>query len=52
VPKRGLKLETLSLALKGDILVYMHCYRADDMDTMLDAMKEFNYKIAAFHHVV
>ena len=52
VPKRDLKLETLSLALKGDILVHMHCYRADDMGTMLDVMKEFNYKIAAFHHAV
>ncbi|MGK0304501.1 MAG: imidazolonepropionase-like amidohydrolase [Gammaproteobacteria bacterium] len=52
VPKRDLKLETLALALKGEILVHMHCYRADDMGTMLDVMKEFNYKIAAFHHAV
>ena len=52
VPKRDLKLETLALALKGDILVHMHCYRADDMGTMLDVMKEFNYKISTFHHAV
>jgi imidazolonepropionase-like amidohydrolase len=52
VPKRDLKLETLALALKGEILVHMHCYRADDMGTMLDVMKEFNYKISAFHHAV
>lgn len=52
IPKRDLKLETLALALKGEILVHMHCYRADDMGTMLDVMKEFNYKIAAFHHAV
>ena len=52
VPKRDLKLETLALALKGEILVHMHCYRADDMGTMLDVMKEFNYKITAFHHAV
>jgi imidazolonepropionase-like amidohydrolase len=51
-PKRDLKLETLALALKGDILVHMHCYRADDMGTMLDVMQEFGYKIAAFHHAV
>ncbi|WP_299072001.1 amidohydrolase [uncultured Paraglaciecola sp.] len=52
IPKRDLKLETLALALKGEILVHMHCYRADDMGTMLDVMKEFNYKISAFHHAV
>lgn len=52
VPKRDLQLETLALALKGEILVHMHCYRADDMTTMLDVMKEFNYKITAFHHAV
>ena len=51
-PKRDLMLETLALALKGEILVHMHCYRADDMGTMLDVMKEFGYKISAFHHAV
>jgi imidazolonepropionase-like amidohydrolase len=52
VPKRDLKLETLALVLKGEVLVHMHCYRADDMGTMLDVMKEFNYKITSFHHAV
>jgi imidazolonepropionase-like amidohydrolase len=52
VPKRDLKLETLALTLKGEILVHMHCYRSDDMGTMLDVMKEFDYKITAFHHAV
>lgn len=51
-PKRDLKLETLALVLKGEILVHMHCYRADDMGTMLDVMKEFDYKISTFHHAV
>jgi imidazolonepropionase-like amidohydrolase len=30
----------------------MHCYRADDMGTMLDVMKEFNYQITSFQHAV
>ncbi|MCW8091385.1 amidohydrolase [Alteromonas sp. ASW11-130] len=51
-PKRDLKLETLAGVLKGDILVHMHCYRADEMTTMMDVMKEFNYKIGTFHHAV
>jgi len=51
-PKRDLNLETLAGVLNGEILVHMHCYRADDMGTMLDVMKEFNYKISSFHHAV
>ncbi|MFQ3221541.1 MAG: imidazolonepropionase-like amidohydrolase [Paraglaciecola sp.] len=51
-PKRDLKLDTLAKVLKGEILVHMHCYRADDMGTMLDVMQEFGYKISVFHHAV
>ena len=51
-PKRDLRLDTLAAALKGDILVHMHCYRADEMATVLDMSKEFGYHVAAFHHAV
>lgn len=51
-PKRDLQLETLAGVLDGEILVHMHCYRADEMMVMLDVMKEFNYKIGTFHHAV
>jgi imidazolonepropionase-like amidohydrolase len=51
-PKRDLKLETLVGVLKGDIRVQMHCYRSDQMATMLDVADEFGFKIAAFHHAV
>jgi len=51
-PKRDLKLDTLAAVLEGKILVQMHCYRADEMATMIDIMKEFGYHIAAFHHAV
>ncbi len=50
--KRDLKLDTLAGAIHGDILVHIHCYRADEMVTMLDLAKEFGFKIAAFHHAV
>jgi imidazolonepropionase-like amidohydrolase len=49
-PKRDLRLDTLAAALKGDILVHMHCYRADEMAAVLDMSKEFGYHVAAFHH--
>jgi imidazolonepropionase-like amidohydrolase len=51
-PKRDLKLETLAGVLRGEILVHMHCYRADEMMTILDMAEEFGYRVAAFHHAV
>ena len=51
-PTRDLEMETLTGVLKGEILVHNHCYRADEMATMIDIAKEFNYKITAFHHGV
>ena len=49
-PERDLEMETLAGALSGDVLVHMHCYRADEMAQVLDMAKEFGYKITAFHH--
>jgi imidazolonepropionase-like amidohydrolase len=49
-PKRDLKLDTLAAVLKGEIIVHMHCYRADEMATVLDMSREFGYHVAAFHH--
>ncbi len=51
-PDRDLELETLAGALSGDILVHMHCYRADEMAQVMDMSKEFGYKVTAFHHAV
>ncbi len=51
-PTRDLKLETLAMALAGDITVNMHCYRADEMAQVIDMSKEFGYKVATFHHAV
>ena len=50
--KRDLKNDTLAGAINGDIRVHIHCYRADEMTTMLDLAKEFGFKISAFHHGV
>jgi imidazolonepropionase-like amidohydrolase len=50
--KRDLKLDTLAGAINGDILVNIHCYRADEMAVMLDLAKEFGFRISAFHHGV
>ncbi len=52
IPKRDLRLDTLAGVLKGQITVHNHCYRADEMATMIDVAKEFGFHIAAFHHGV
>ncbi|MDG1122691.1 MAG: amidohydrolase [Glaciecola sp.] len=51
-PKRDLNNETLKGVLDGDIIVHMHCYRADEMVVMMDVMQEFDYQIGSFHHAV
>jgi len=32
--------------------VHMHCYRADEMMTILDMANEFGYRVGTFHHGV
>ncbi len=51
-PGRDLELDTLAGVLAGDILVHMHCYRADEMVQVLDMAEEFGYKVTSFHHGV
>lgn len=50
LPKRDLTAETLVKVLKGEILVQFHCYRADDINAVLDLAKEFGFSIRAIHH--
>lgn len=51
-PARDLELDTLMGVLNGDILVHMHCYRADEMVQIMDLSEEFGYKVTSFHHAV
>ncbi len=49
-PKRDLTLDTLAGVLRGDIRIQNHCYRADEMATMIDISHEFGFHIVMFHH--
>jgi imidazolonepropionase-like amidohydrolase len=51
-PDRDLAMDTLAEALRGNILVHNHCYRADEMAQMIDIAHEFGYAIRSFHHGV
>jgi imidazolonepropionase-like amidohydrolase len=49
-PDRDLGLETLAGVLRGEILVHMHCYEADEMAQVIDLSREFGFHVSAFHH--
>jgi imidazolonepropionase-like amidohydrolase len=51
-PARDLAMETMAEALRGNIYVHMHCYRADEMAQVIDMSHEFGYKVRAFHHAI
>lgn len=51
-PTRDLELDTLMGVLEGEILIQMHCYRADQMAQVLDMAEEFDYQVSVFHHAV
>ncbi|TXK64900.1 amidohydrolase [Alkalisalibacterium limincola] len=51
-PNVDLRLETLAGVLDGEIMLHIHCYRADEMALMMDLAREFEFEIAAFHHGV
>jgi len=45
-------LETLVAVLEGEILVHVHCYRADEMSLMMELARSFGFRIRSFHHAV
>jgi imidazolonepropionase-like amidohydrolase len=51
-PQRDLAMETLAEVLRGNILVHIHCYRAEEMAQLIDIAHEFGYQIRSFHHTV
>jgi len=51
-PARNFELDTLMGVLDGEILIQMHCYRADEMALVLDMAEEFGYHVQTFHHAV
>ncbi len=51
-PTRNIGMDTLKLALEGEIKIHNHCYRADEMVQVIDMAKEFGYTVSTFHHAV
>jgi imidazolonepropionase-like amidohydrolase len=51
-PPRDLGLETLSGVLSGDVLVQVHCYKAEEMRQMIGVADDLGFHIRAFHHAL
>lgn len=51
-PARDFAKDTLARVLAGDILVHVHCYRADEMHRLLDLASTFGFEIRSFHHAL
>jgi imidazolonepropionase-like amidohydrolase len=51
-PRRDLQLEPLVEVLEGKRLVHAHCYRTDDILTLIQLSKELGFRIATFQHVL
>jgi imidazolonepropionase-like amidohydrolase len=51
-PDKDLKLETLKDVMEGKVRVHIHCYRMDEMATLIAIAKEFGFKIASFQHAL
>jgi imidazolonepropionase-like amidohydrolase len=49
-PPRDLKDDTIAAILTGEVLVQIHCYKADDMEQMMDIADEYGFQIRSFHH--
>ena len=51
-PDRDLAKETLVGVLEGRVLPQIHCYRADDMLSMVQLSEEMGFQIRSFHHAL
>jgi imidazolonepropionase-like amidohydrolase len=51
-PRRDLKLDTLAAALRGELRIHVHCYRADDIANWISTLEEFGVRLVTVHHAV
>ena len=52
IPVRDLGMDNLAAVLRGEVLVQVHCYRADDMRQLVEISDEYGFKIRSFHHAI
>lgn len=47
-----IKTEPLIAVLNGEAKLFVHCYTSNDMMTVIEVSKEYNFNITAFHHAI
>jgi len=52
LPARDPAKETLIGVMKGNIMLHVHCYRADDMLAMISLGDEMGFRVRSFHHAL
>ncbi len=51
-PKRDLQLEVMAKALRGELIIRCHAYRADEMAMMMEVCNEFGVPAGVFEHAL
>ncbi len=51
-PRRDLQLEALVEILQGKRLIHSHCYRADEIQMLLELGDELGFKVTTLQHVL
>jgi len=49
-PRRDQRIDTIVAAMRGDLPVHLHCYRADDIATWISVLGEFKMSVDVVHH--
>jgi imidazolonepropionase-like amidohydrolase len=49
-PRRDLRLEPLAQVLEGKRILHVHCYKADEMESLMRMGDELGFKVNNFHH--
>ena len=52
LPRRDLRLEALARVVAGDLIVHPHCYRSDEILSLLTLAEEYGFRIGTLQHVL
>lgn len=50
--RRDLRLETLAAILAGEVAIHSHCYRADEIQMLLELAESFGVRVKTLQHVL
>ncbi|MFW5968693.1 MAG: amidohydrolase family protein [Persicimonas sp.] len=51
-PSRDFAMESVMAAMNGDLLLHVHCYRADEIVKILELADAYDFEVRSFHHAL